>query len=326
MNITIDKTLLHEQFINRLLAKAERYSNRAGFSWLLLNDKDNILNCDGVIAGAQPEKLLSHIETAGYDLHRILFSAEPVDGVVDIQQLIGAIEASSCTHITLCHALPNDKADSDWRRWIKSWSGTIDYLPNSHVAKKLVAGVEMQKSSLRPWITAISATHFNGTCIPLESFIQEFGFQSYLHQMMLQTRVVLCATSQSGILEHLPEHNAMGEKIETYLISDPIQVSLFIHEITERNCFNALIFCDYPLLDYLLSQRAVDEIVYHLSNLDLNSDINFILNQNDTRFALSSNEWKIASSAVVGNCNRILFSRHSAEEINIASTPGRRLN
>lgn len=317
----INKALLDEQYVNNLLTKAERYSARAGFSWALLDCNYNLLNCDGVIAGSQPEKLIHQINLVGHNLHRIMFSLEPTEEVVKIGQLIREIEATDCAHITICHSLSEDQADFNWRFWSHRWQGNIDYLSKSQVARKLASAIEMHRSASRPWITAVGASHFNGSSIPLDHFINEFGFQSHLHQMMLQTRVVLCADNQARILSHLPDQNVMGEKIEIYLVSDPLYTLSILDKVTKNNCFNALVFCDSPLLDHFLNQKMVDEIIYHLSNLELFSDASLTLNEHDIRFAFSSSEWKIVSSAVTGTCNRILFNRHSAEDINITSTP-----
>lgn len=296
--------------INLALSRAQNLSKRAGISWALLDTQEEILKCDAVIAGLDKSKLIRTIREYQHTLDHLFISMEPVTGAFDVADLISVINASQCNHITIGFRHSDDLADKSWRAWENNWLGVIDYLSVNTIAEHLGYGITNIRKYQRPWVIAVSAANFTGLSLPLQNFINEFGFLHYLNGLVQQNRALLYCHSQKDFLTSLPDSNSMEEPLEIFEIFDQNNIqSIFQYCAKEERC-SAIVLCDMPLLGYLINKSMVDEIVHHISNMDgatIADDHNKAGEITQTFFNL--NDWTLLSSSVVGNCSRVVLRK-----------------
>lgn len=296
--------------INLALSRAKNLSKRAGISWVLLDAHEQILKCDAVIAGLEKSKLIRTIREYQYSLDHLFISMEPVTGAFDVADLIAAINASQCNHITIGYRHSDDLADKSWRAWENSWLGEVDYLSVNIVAEHLGYGITNIRKYQRPWVIAVSAANFTGLSLPLQNFTNEFGFSHYVNSLVQQNRALLYCQSQKDFLVSLPDANGMEEPLELFEIFDQKNIQSIFHYCAKEERCSVIVLCDMPLLGYLINENIVDEIVHHISNInDTTSadDHHKVGEMTQTFFNL--NDWTLLSSSVVGNCSRVVLRK-----------------
>lgn len=296
--------------INLALTRAQNLSKRAAIGWSLLDGFEETLKCDATLAGLDKQKLARAIREHQHRLEHLFISIEPVAGIFDITELITAIEASQCSHLTVGRRLPDEIADKRWRAWENSWSGEVDYLSYNHVAEHLSFGITHIKKHQRPWVIAVSAANFTGASLPLQNFIDEFGFLHYVTDLVEQSRALLFCHSQLEFIPSIPDCNVVEEPLEIFEIFDQNNIRSILQYCAKEERCSVMVLCDMPMLGYLINENMVDEIVHHISNIDCAGIIDDDHEVGAmTQTFLNLNDWKLLSSSVAGNCSRVVLRK-----------------
>ncbi len=291
---------------NLALMRAKNISKRTGISWALMGSQSEVLACDAVIAGLDKGKLIDAIGEHQNALDHLYISMEPVSGIFDIAYLIAMINASNCNHITIGYRHPNEICDKSWRKWESSWKGRIDYLSENPLVTRLGYGITNVKKYQRPWVTAVTAATFTGLTLPLNNFINEFGFLNYISSLIQENRGLLYSSSQKNFLTSIPDTNHMDEPLETFEILNKSNIKSILQHCANENRCSVIVLCDMPLLGYLAAEDLIDEIVLHTSNIyNGPADEQACTTQNSLRL----NDWKLQSSAIAGNCSRVILQK-----------------
>ena len=301
--------------INLALSRAQNLSKRAGVGWALMDSHDEILKCDAVIAGLDKSKLIRAIREYQHTLDHLFISIEPVGGAFEVAELINIINASQCSHVTIGHRHSDEYADKTWRSWEDTWSGEIDYLSVNTVAEHLGYGITNIRKYQRPWVIAVSAANFTGLSLPLQNFVNEFGFLHYLSNLVQQNRALLYSPSQRNFLASIPDTNSMEEPLELFEIFDEDNIHSILHYCAREERCSVVVLCDMPMLGYLINKNLVDEIVHHISNIGEPVNGGLALHENHpqvgtmTQTFFNLNDWKLLSSSVAGNCSRVVLRK-----------------
>lgn len=309
--------------INLALTRARDLSRRAGIGWALIDDNQQLLHYDACMAGLDAGKLESTIRQYGDRASELFISSEPTTVTFDLNRLTQIIETSSIQSIRIGRGFNGSIVDSEWRRWLQNWKGSVIQMPFNPVIEKLSLGIQLLHSSRRPWVTSVTAADLSGKSRSMSAFIQEFDFLNYIAVLARQSRAVLVSPAQQDLIEHLPEDNHANEPLEYFEIFDDGNVEAILRHCANEYRCSILVLADIPLLSHLLNQGLVDEVVHHLTN---NSHEHY--GENEPHMAhspLKLDGWKLQSSSVVGHCNRMIYGKPMAYPPQ-EDESGRRLN
>ena len=298
-----------DEITNLALLRTENKSSRSGVGWALLDAQSNFLSADAVVAGSSPERPIFSIKKHIDKVDHLYLTTEPFEGVFNVSKLTQLLESSNLTKITLGVPLPNSMVLNQWRSWLDKWSGTVIYDAPNPVAERVTKGLSKFLQMGMPWITCVSAAGLTGSTIALDSLELEFGFRSYISNLLTGSRAVLYTKEQQPFLTHAELVNSADEELYAYEVSSHEHFAPLLRHCANTACFHVIILCDMDSLSHLINLKLVDEIVHHIcheqptENLDIPNDIDV------SKTTLNLADWKLLNSEVVGNCNRIVLSR-----------------
>lgn len=289
------------------LFRSQNISRHAGVAWTLLDQNEQVLICDGVIAGFHPKRLAFSISRNKEAADHLFVSLEPVGGVFDIDALISRIETSSLLKCTFYSRVPCNLRSKAWVEWSRHWRGTVAYLNEEPKISDTINTISKVASTLQPWVTSISAADIGGRTLPAGLYKHEFGMTHFIATMVKEARAVIYAKSMKELVKELPRENNMEEEIEYYEIDQNAVVEPLLRYCKRENIYNAIALCDMETLAYLAHHRLVDEMVHHVTAAAALSTQKCAEVQ-----LLRLRGWHIAACSVTGNASRILLKKTTA--------------
>lgn len=290
------------------LSHAQTISSRAAFAWLITDENNRALSHDAVIAGFGQMKILNEITKFRNQADKLFLSIEPLSTIIDIDRLINVITASNIKEITLGNTLPDQVSDSRWRQWQTNWQGKVHTLPFNSTIERINYGINEVLHNKKPWVTCVTAATIAGREIKLSSLSNEFGFSSYLDDLIKQSGVLLYTADQAMIIDNLNQVNNMGKTIEIIEIISLDTLNSMLRHCAERQRFNVVILSNLQALAHLLGQGLIDEAIHHIGHtqLDYESDTT---TDNAPLDLIDLKNWNLAASDIVGECSRLTFCR-----------------
>lgn len=313
MNTTEAERITFEKIIFLTLTKAKNISKRAGIGWAALDKKGNLILSDAVMAGVATAKLAHTIKYTIEELHHLIITIEPVQGVFQTDELINSIEGSTCKILTIAHRTPNDLIDPVWRNWRDQWRGVITYLPETYTASSLALGIENTKIKSRPWVTAICAANISSTALPLERILDEFGVKENIAMYVMHSRALLYSSDQAKILDQLPDVNFMEEPLPPYEIYNQESIHSLLKLFAKEMRCSATLLCNLETLNYLTKYDLVDEIIYHIAGFDKQAMSTIANNYSLSASNVDLSGWQPISCAPAGYCCRIVLRKQNKE-------------
>jgi hypothetical protein len=283
---------------------AQKMSTRAGVGWALLDSQGRHLHSEGILAGSNSLRLAASIIKFARQLHTLVLTVPPSNLLFDQPSLRQALEHSHCECIVIDDAYGSMVEMTEWQEWLEIWRDKIRYLSTNRTALSVSSGPKSILTSLRPWVTSISAADINGRAVPLGQFSEEFGFNAHLGSLARQARAIFYSSLQADFVKTLPQDNLANEPQEFFEIkSCETAEVIFRFCAAERRC-SVLVFTDLTLQSQLMSRKLTDEVIHHLS---ITPNQGTVLEPEIA--TLPTQDWQLSESAVIGNCSRMQLTR-----------------
>jgi len=265
--------------------------------------------------GADEALLYAQLQQYAAELYHLCLTTDPIAALLDPERIIQAIEASSCRQLTFgdaSAALSPSAAAKRWQQWQTQWQSQagcqIHILPATQITEKLIAGVQKAERCGLPWLTSVSSGNWHGAELPLTAFVDEFGFSAYLQTLVNQANAILYTASQQHIVPLLPAKNYAKQEQLICEISSLSQLESVLRYCVSQKRTNAVIFCDLPFLQQLVSQQQCDEIVYHLGLVSRQP-----VAAPQPQWQIPFEQWSIVSSDAIGKCLRIVLQQSRSD-------------
>ncbi|WNO10689.1 hypothetical protein [Teredinibacter sp. KSP-S5-2] len=290
------------------LSHAQSISSRAAFAWLITDKNNRALSHDAVIAGFNQKQILNEIAKYKNQAEKLFLSIEPLSTIIDIDQLIETITSSNIREITLGNTLPDKLSDNRWRQWLTTWQGKIHTMPFNSTIERISYGINEVLHNQKPWVTCVTAATIAGREIKLSSLSNEFGFSSYLDELIKQSGVLMYTSDQAMIIDSLNLVNNMGKAIEIIEILSLDTLNSILRQCAERQRFNVVILSNLQALAHLLENNLIDEAIHHIGHTQLDYEGNSTTTHAPLDL-IALNNWNLAASDIVGECSRLTFCR-----------------
>ncbi|NTS75302.1 hypothetical protein HR060_00365 [Catenovulum sp. SM1970] len=292
--------------MNQSLSAALSYSERSGYGWSLISSMSDVLDCSGTMAGVEQNKISQQVAKYSEQIESIYLTIEPVEGLLDVNELINSIGSSACKRIFISHSTQvSDDTSTVFRRWANDWSGCVFYLPYNLIAGDLASGVNTAQHYNRPWVSAICAGNLSGQKLPLDSLTNEFGFTAHIAEQVSHSRAIIYTVSESSLLACLPKDNKVGETIPTYGLNSASDIHSILTYLLKEGRYNVVLLCDLHSLASYVELGKIDEIIYHFST---QKGVNLHDSRyHDNQSVLDISDWATVSSTLVGECSRVVY-------------------
>ena len=287
--------------------RAQTLSRQSGIAWTLLDANDNVLCCDGTIAGFHPKKLAFSVNKHRTVIDQLFISLEPIEGVIDIEELVNKIEGSTLTSFTVYSRVPERLQSNRWKDWSKQWEGTVTYVNKTFQQNDPSVTVVKAHTTEYPWITSVSAADITGCSLSIAHIRKEGEYQSYVSDLVRESRAVLYTKSLEELVSTLPEENNMEEFIEYYPIDELDSFEPLIRHCRKENTHNAIAICDMATLSHLVDNSLVDEVVHHVTvskPQEANEE-----DRDQLKSVLNLHDWNLLTSTIAGNSSRIVLRK-----------------
>jgi len=306
--------MAYTEFYDIAINKARTLSKRAALGWSIIDQESELATAAASMLGLDCGHLEQSIAQYAHQATELFLCFEPPESATNA--ITQAIEQSEIQRITLGKALNDNPA---WTQWLQQWPGSQEVLPYNPVVDKLSYGYHSIRQQQRPWVTSITAASLSGFSQPLANLAPEFDFVNYIANLSQQSRAVIYTLDQQPLLDLLPDENYAGEPLELFEVGrvDALK-GIYRHCAQEMRC-SVLLVCNMPMLHQVLETFQVDEVVHHL----VKNDVRPLKAEVDAHPSLDMENWTLTSSAVVGQCSRVVYARQADR---VAALLGSRLN
>lgn len=322
VNFTLEKSMnrycsqedrgdIRQRAMNLAMTCAINKSSRSGFGWVLLDSQGAHLSSGGFIIGERGNTaaIVEQLEQHAFGIRELIITGTPVAAMLDLSELLPAIENSSCEVITI--GFDSELLiDAQWQEWLNTKSHKVCHLPENQISARLHTGPTKLQLSGLPWVTGVLAGTFSHHPLKLTDVCSEFGINAHIKSMASQYLIALYTPNQKDILSLLSKEQTGNEAISYIEVASIDDVTKALRKAAADNHTCILLLCDSEFLKQGIQYNLYDEIVYHIS-FSVNEK-----SQPKTSSPIAQFEnWAIQNCETVGRCIRLTLEREYQSNI-----------
>lgn len=298
--------------ILRVMSERGCEIGRTTLTWALFDENNVVLASDSYTVGKQPQSVFEGLSSHAGKAKVLFMSMEPAEPYMNVSKLTTLLGTLAIERVVIGTRLGFATHCKQWAAWVNLSSSKVDYLPHSAVSARMSSGMVKARTQGRPWVTCVTAADMTGGEANLTHINSDIGFKSYLAQLVNVNAVVWRG---HGVDE-------LTDLIQTVLPAGALRIAIDsggvkilcdqLNHIASSGACSLCIFCTMSELERLLEVGLVDEIVHHVVSGGSPSDTNVApLAYGQLDFS----DWKLVSSAPLGNGSRIVLINNSSSSV-----------
>lgn len=292
---------------------------RAVLVWALFDNKNTLLVKDSYILGKQKETLFEALDNYAAETEMLFLSVEPASSFINVHKLTRVLNALKIKKIIIgCRFKPEQQCPQ-WVAWLAKQTCNMEYLEPSAVSARISRGAVKAHTANRPWVTCVSAAHLSGARANLSQIDTDVGFNSYLKQLITVNAAVWCSSGTVDLPSFFHSEDSSVvfgvaiNKSELEFLRDKLM------QLVEMSICSLCIVCDMTELDCLMQAGLVDEIVHHVVSVSP-SEQQPHSGESLTSSDIDFSNWKLVSSAPLGNCSRVVLINNASDNVSVGAT------
>ena len=304
-----DRADIRQRAINLAMTCAINKSSRSGFGWVLLNGQGEHISSGGFIIGERGNTaaIVERLEEHAFSIRELVMTGTPVAGMLDLSELLPAIENSSCKAITLGYD-SELLADNQWQEWLQTEMIKVYHMPVNQISERLHTGtIKLQLKGL-PWLTAISAGTLGHHPLKLIDLKGEFGSDAHIKFLANQYKTILFTNDQKDMLALIRKRKTGIKRFNRAQVETIEDVIKELKLAAFKNQTSILLLCDNDFIKQVISHDLCDEIVYQIS-----FSANEIKQKSVGLPSVPFENWAIQNCETVGRSIRLTLEREYPE-------------